>query len=217
VPADAEPATTLPLPPELLVPLTTVTDPPTLPATAAVAAPAVTVTDPPASADDAPARTATAPPTPESPPPAVTLTAPPRPPDACPLCTDTHPELPACVVPLLSSSEPLTPVVPALDDAIVTPPLDDAPPPLTIITDPPVAPEEIPADKWMCAPRELTPPDCPARMLTAPARPAPPAVVPVLSTKLPELPCEVEPVCTPIAPLFANNDAGLDIMDTEPE
>ena len=89
--------------------------------------------------DDAPADTTTAPPAPELLPPTTTLMAPPRPPAATPLDTASHPEFPAAVVPLLSSTDPLTPLDTALADDIVTDPvLDDALPPLTIDTLPPV-------------------------------------------------------------------------------
>ena len=72
-------------------------------------------------------------------PPTTTLMAPPRPPAATPLDTASHPEFPAAVDPLLSSTDPLTPLDTAFaDDTVTDPVLEDALPPLTIDTLPPV-------------------------------------------------------------------------------
>ena len=86
--------------------------------------PVVIVTSPPVPAPVAaslsPALSSSLPPNVVSPLPTAIVMSPPLPPVAMPLLSDTAPDTPASLVPVLIVIAPLTPVAPALTDAIVT-------------------------------------------------------------------------------------------------
>ena len=139
----------------------------------AVPVPLVIDTRPPVAEDEVPADRMISPPVPLLPDPTVMYTEPPLPELAVPdpkykdpLLPDADvpdpmynaPLVPELALPVLSTSIPLAPSVPAFDVCNITAPLlDPEPKPLLIDTRPPVAADDVPADKIISPPDPLLP------------------------------------------------------------
>ena len=139
-----------------------------------------------------------------------------------------EPLTPELAVPVLRTKIPLTPKEPAFPVCKSNEPLlDEVPSPLVIVTMPPVAVEEVPADSTILPPDPLSPD--PEEIRTEPPAPelAPPDPIyiaplfpalelPVLSTNMPLTPEEPAlTVCTSNAPLLDVEPKPL-MIDTRP-
>jgi len=212
-PADAalaDDTTTEPDEEDALAPLLMVTLPPKL---LCEEAPAVNRTEPPVLTAE-PAVKLSFPPVPDVLPPTIRLIEPLDPAVDTPDWMEIAPEFPLAAEPVLNVKAPLTPAYAAFDDATVIAPVeDDVLLPPVILTAPPVADNELPADNTKAPPAEdvldepaytyvlpPTPPaDVPGEMAIGPDTAV---ALPVVMDTAPEEPVVAVPDCTNRFPLL---------------